>query len=369
MSQLKKIDLLIEKALKNTVTNLKEINGSIEHEKVIFINDKESGLKAIIAIHNTNLGPALGETKIYNYTSDKEALDDVLTLSKDITYTTAINGLNVGGGKTVIIGKPNKNEIPKIFKKLGEYINELKGKYIITNNSNTTLEDFTSIRETTSFVVGLNNRNTESSLFTAYSVLQGIKASAFYLWGSETLKNKKIVVQGLGQVGSIIIDFLVKEEALLFVTDIDNSKIEKTIHKYNSVIPILTDDVNTFEADILVPCALSGTINRHSIPLFNYKLIAGAASKQLENEESDSYLLEEHGILFAPDFLINAGGLINSYYELTEGNNCLVQSKIDNIYLKTLETYFCANQKNLPPYLAAKQIAEEHIKHVQVRKN
>ena len=369
MTSSKNIDLLLEKAFKNTITNLGDINDTIEHEKVIFINDKETGLKAIIAIHNTILGSALGGTSVLNYKTDREALEEVLKSSKDITYKAAINGLNIGGGKAVIIGDPSTIKTPKILKKFGEYINELQGKFISTIDTNTTPKDLSIIHETTPFVIGLKNKSVDSSPFTAYSVLQGIKASAFYLWGSEDLKNKKIVIQGLGQVGTYIVDYLTKEESILFVTDSDNSKIEKIVSKHKDVTRISPEEIYTFEADILIPCAQGGILNQHSIPLLNYKLIAGAANNQLENEELDSRLLEEHGILLAPDFLINTGGLINDYYELTEGNNCLVQSKIDNIYLKTLETYFCANQKNITPYIAAKQIAEEHIKQVQIRKN
>lgn len=369
MPHSKNLDLLIEKALKNTITNIKDLTDKLEHEKVIFINDKETGLKAIIAIHNTSLGPAIGDTRVLNYKTDREALEDVLKLSKDITYKAAINGLNIGGGNAIIIGDPATIKTPKILKKFGEYVNELQGKFISRTDINTTPTDLSYINETTSYVIGLNNKSGVTSPFTAYSVLQGIKASAFYLWGSEDLKDKKIVIQGLGKVGTYIVDFLTKEQAILFVTDTDTSKIEKTIFKYKDVTPILPEEIYTFEADILVPCALGGILNQHTIPVLNYKLIAGAANNQLQNEELDSQLLEEHGILLAPDFLINTGSLINDYYELTEGNNCLVQSKIDNIYLKTLETYFCANQKNIPPYLAAKQIAEEHIQQVQIRKN
>ncbi len=365
----KNIETILEQNLENATKQTFELIEKLGHEKVVFINDKATGLKAIIAIHDTTLGPALGGTRILDYENEQDALNDVLRLSRGMTYKAAISGLNLGGGKAVIIGDPKTVKTPELLRKYGEFIEELNGKYITAEDVNTSPEDLEYVRQTTKHVVGLKDKSGDPSPFTAYGVLQGIKASAFYLWGTKSLKGKKVVVQGLGHVGTYLVDYLLKEEAEIIVSDINEEKVKEILKKDSSIKSIHPNYVVTYAADIYAPTALGATVNKVTIPQFKYKIIAGGANNQLEDEESDSLLLQKYGILHAPDFLINSGGLINVYQELTNGDPTTVHSKIDKIYDKTLEVFNRSNLKSITPIIAAKEIAEEIIHHSRISKN
>lgn len=339
------------------------------HERVVYLSDKDTGLKAIVAIHDTTLGPALGGTRILNYESENDALVDVLRLSRGMTYKAAISGLNLGGGKAVIIGDPTKIKTPELLRKYGEFINDLNGKYITSADVNSSPDDLEFVSQTTKYVVGLNDKTGDPSPFTAFGVLQGIKASANFLWGSPSLAGKKVVVQGLGHVGTALVEYLLKEKAEIIVSDINEERVHAILALDASIKSIHPNYVVTYDADIYAPTALGGTVNEVTIPQFKYSIIAGGANNQLEDEDRDSQLLLDHGILFAPDFLINSGGLINVYQELTEIDKAFTWNKIEKIYDKTLDVFNRAKIKGIPPIQAAIEIAEELINQSRISKN
>jgi leucine dehydrogenase len=370
MRTLKNIDYLIEKAYKNTITKPEDIQKNVlEHENILYIKDKQTGLNAIIAVHDTTLGPAIGNVVVKKYSKINQAFEDVVKLSRSATYKAAIVGLSIGGAHAVVIENKDEKVQPNQLKKLGEYINLLNGKFIATPSSTISIEDFNYIKETTLHTVNFQSKSLNLSTLTAYGVIQGIKASAFYLWNTEDLNRRKIVVQGVGNVGAQIVEFLVKEGAEIIISDKDVSKVEDLLTKFPQLNAIEPEDVITYEADILIPAAVGGLINEFTIPLLSYKLIAGPADNQLKNEKTDGNLLEEKGILFTPDFLLNSGSLITNFFEYVQADKECLQSKIENIYINTLETFFYAKQHHISPIAAAKQLVKTYLDIVQIRKN
>ena len=370
MRTLKNIDFLIEKAYKNTITKPEDVQKNVlEHENILYIKDKQTGLKAVIAIHDTTLGAAFGTVNIQQYDQVNKAFEDVIKYSRSATYKAALAGLSIGGAHAILLANEDETVTPEQLRKFGTYINILKGKFIATPSSSISTEEFNFIKETTNHTISFQRKTLNISTFTAYGTLEGIKASAFYLWGSEELRNRKIVVQGVGKVGTQIVEFLVKDGADITIADTDYNKVEALLNRFPHLNAIDPKDVLTHEADILIPAATSGVINEFTIPLLNYKLIAGPADNQLKNEEEDGKLLEEHGILFTPDFLINAGSLITNYFEYNQLDKDHLQAKIEKIYITTLETFFYAKQRNIAPITAAKQIIKTYLNEVQIRKN
>ena len=370
MRTLKNIDFLIEKAYKNTITKPEDVQKNVlEHENILYIKDKQTGLKAVIAIHDTTLGAAFGTVNIQQYDQVNKAFEDVIKYSRSATYKAALAGLSIGGAHAILLANEDETVTPEQLRKFGTYINLLKGKFIATPSSSISKEDFNYIQETTTHTVSFKSKSLNLSTLTAYGVIQGIKASAFYLWNTEELKDRKIVIQGVGNVGRQLVEFLVKEDAEITISDIDSSKVEYLLEKFPHLNAIAPEDVVTFEADILIPAAKGGILNEFTIPLLNYKLVAGPADNQLKNEEEDGKLLEEYGILFTPDFLINAGSLITNYFEFIQADKDHLQAKIEKIYITTLETFFYAKQKNSAPITAAKKIVKTYLNQVQIRKN
>lgn len=330
------------------------------HEQIVFCNDKDTGLKAIIGIHNTVLGPALGGTRMWNYTNEWEALNDVLRLSRGMTYKSAITGLNLGGGKAVIIGNSKADKTPELITKFGEYVNALSGKYITAEDVGTTTADMDLIRKVTPHVTGISQGSGDPSPVTAYGVYMGMKAAAQYKFNSDNLSGKKILVQGIGHVGETLVDYLTKEGALVQIIDINKERLEEVQKKYGASI-FTGDDLYSADFDIYAPCALGATINDDTVNKISAKVIAGAANNQLANDIVHGQILKQRGVAYAPDFLINAGGIINVYGEIAGYDIAEAMKRTENIYNTTLEIFSFADNNNMTTQQAAMQIAQNRI--------
>lgn len=356
------IETLPEKKETSTA-NVLEAMSIFNHEQVLFCNDNHVGLKAIIGIHNTVLGPALGGTRMWNYANEQEALVDVLRLSRGMTYKSAVAGINLGGGKAVIIGDPKKIKTEGLLRSFGKFIDSLGGKYITAEDVSMNSRDMEIIRMETSYVTGLPETmggSGDPSPVTAMGVWMGMKASAKEVYGNESLEGKRIIVQGLGNVGQHLIEYLVKENAKLLVYDIDEEKI-KTISKKYKVTVLSKDELYSADADIYAPCALGATVNNYTLGQLKVKIICGSANNQLEDETIHGKMVEEKGILYAPDFVVNAGGIINVYYELEGYNRQRALAHAERIYDTTTQIFQIAKKEKLPTYLAANRLAEERI--------
>jgi len=280
-----------------------------DHEQIVFCNDKDTGLKAIIGIHNSVMGPALGGTRMWNYNTEWEALNDVLRLSRGMTYKSAITGLNIGGGKAVIIGDAKTQKTPELMRKFGEFVHSLSGRYITAEDVGMETKDMDTVRDVTPYVTGISEERGGSgnpSPVTAYGVYLGMKAAAKSQFGSDVLDGKKVLVQGIGHVGETLVEYLTKEGAQVAITDINEEKLYQVASKYNATI-YTGEDLYTADVDIYAPCAMGATINDNTVDKIKAKVIAGAANNQLADENVHGSRLQERGILYAPDFLINAG--------------------------------------------------------------
>ncbi|UYW00374.1 leucine dehydrogenase [Flavobacterium agricola] len=332
------------------------------HEQVVFCYDKDTGLKAIIGVHNTVLGPALGGTRMWNYANEWEALNDVLRLSRGMTYKSAISGLNLGGGKAVIIGDAKTDKSPELIKKFGQYVNSLSGKYITAEDVGTTTADMDLIHTQTNHVTGISvemGGSGNPSPITGFGVYMGIKAAAKHAFGTDNLEGKKVLVQGVGNVGETVVSYLVKENAVVYVTDIFKDKLEEVAKRYG--VQIYTGDVYTADVDIYSPCALGATINDETVYQIKAKAIAGAANNQLQNEQKHGLILRDRGIVYAPDFLINAGGIISVYGEIVGYKLDEAMKRTENIYNTTLQTLHFADQNNITSHAAAFNMAQKRI--------
>jgi len=333
------------------------------HEQVVFCNDKDTGLKAIIGIHNTVMGPALGGTRMWNYGSEWEALNDVLRLSRAMTFKSAITGLNLGGGKAVILGDAKTQKSPELMRKFGEFVHSLNGKYITAEDVGMETEDMDIVREVTPYVTGISQNKGGAgnpSPITAYGVFMGMKAAAKFKFGSEILEDKKVFVQGIGSVGEALVEHLVNEGADVMITDINKERLDEVRSKYGVTV-FEENDICDAEMDIYAPCALGATINDDTIYRLKASVVAGAANNQLAEELKHGKLLQERGIVYAPDFLINAGGIINVYAELENYDRQEIMRKTENIYNTTLEILENAKANELTTHKAALNIAQERI--------
>ena len=333
------------------------------HEQIVFCNDKDTGLKAIIGIHNTVLGPALGGTRMWKYNNEWEALNDVLRLSRGMTYKSAISGLDLGGGKAVIIGDAKTEKTPELMKKFGEFVHSLSGKYITAEDVGMVTADMDTVRGVTPYVTGISESlggSGNPSPVTAYGVYMGMKAAAKYQFGSDNLEGKKILVQGIGHVGETLVEHLTKEGALVQIADINESRLEEVSKKYGAAI-YRGDDLYSADVDIYAPCALGATINDDTVYKIKAKVIAGAANNQLADENVHGPILQERGIVYAPDFLINAGGIINEYAEIAHYDKAEALRRTQNIYNTTLEIFDYAVKNKLTTQKAAMAIAQNRI--------
>ncbi|MUK87184.1 leucine dehydrogenase [Ornithinibacillus sp. L9] len=337
-----------------------------DYEQLVFCQDKNSGLKAIIAIHDTTLGPALGGTRMWTYNSEEEAIEDALRLARGMTYKNAAAGLNLGGGKTVIIGDPRKDKNPEMFRAFGRYIQGLNGRYITAEDVGTTVEDMDTIHMETDFVTGISPEFGSSgnpSPVTAYGVYKGMKAAALEAFGDDSLEGKTVTVQGVGNVAYTLCEYLHKEGAKLVVTDINKAAVDRAVDAFGAKA-VDPDDIYDVDCDIYAPCALGATINDETIPRLKAKVIAGSANNQLKTTKHGD-IIHEKGIVYAPDYLINAGGVINVADELNGYNPTRAMKKVDTIYDSILKVFEISKRDNIPTYAAADRMAEERIESVR----
>ena len=331
------------------------------HELIVFAHDKSVGLKAIIAIHSTVLGPALGGTRFWNYASEDEALFDVLRLSRGMTLKNAAAGLKHGGGKAVIIGDPEKLKSREFFHVYGKFIDTLGGKYYTAEDVNINASDIAQISETTKFVTGTPDVSGNPSPFTARGVYLGMKAGASVKFGSDSLKGKTVAVQGLGSVGYMLCKHLQKEGAKLKVYDINRAAMEKVVNDLGATA-VSADEILTTDCDILSPCAMGAVLNKDNIKSLKCRLIAGAANNVLMDALVGD-ALNNMNILYLPDYIINAGGVINCGMEIVDGtyNVDIINAKVDKIYDTTLKIIALAKEKQISTYRAADEYAESII--------
>ncbi|MGB2278456.1 MAG: Glu/Leu/Phe/Val family dehydrogenase [Flavobacteriales bacterium] len=340
-----------------------EMMTQMNHEQLVFCNDKETGLKAIIAIHDTTLGPALGGTRMWNYDCDNDAIIDVLRLSRGMTFKAAITGLSLGGGKAVIIGDSSTQKTEALMRKFGEYVNSLGGKYITAEDVGMSASDMVHVKKETDFVTGIPvemGGGGDPSPVTAFGVYMGMKASAKHKWGSDDLKAKKILVQGVGHVGENLVKYLTEEGAEVLINDINLANLKRVSELYNCQT-IEGNLIYDLDVDIYSPCALGATINDTTIEQFKCEIVAGAANNQLQDEDKHANMLQEKGILYAPDFLINAGGLINVYSEINGYDREKAIAQTRKIYDTTLEIFSKSEEENITTHQAALKLAMERI--------
>lgn len=340
-----------------------------DYEQVIYCQEKHSGLKAIIVIHDTTLGPALGGTRMWTYDTEKEALEDALRLARGMTYKNAAAGLNLGGGKAVIIGDPKKDKNPEMFRALGRYIQSLNGRYITAEDVGSTVQDMDLVHMETDFVTGTSagSGSGDPAPVTAYGIYKGMKAAANEAYGSDSLEGKVVAVQGVGNVAYRLCEYLHDEGASLIVTDINKAAVQRAVDAFGAKA-VDPDDIYSVDCDIYAPCALGAVINDQTIPQFKAKVIAGSANNQLELPKHGE-MIHEKGIIYAPDYVINSGGVINVADELNGYNQARAMSKVETIYDSLQKVFEISNRDNIPSYLAADRMAEERIKAVSQSRN
>lgn len=354
------IDVKEMAANQNPVIENMAIN---DHEQVVFCQDQATGLKAIIAIHNTTLGPALGGTRMWMYNNEMEALNDVLRLSRGMTFKAAISGLNLGGGKAVIIGDSYTQKSEALFRRFGKFVESLSGKYITAEDVGISPQDMEYVAMETKHVSGLPislRGSGDPSPVTAYGVYMGMKAAAKEQYGSDNLGGKKIAVQGVGHVGETLVKHLAKEGAILTLSDINEERVNTVAKTYGATV-VEGDAIYDVDMDIYAPCALGATVNDDTISRLKCSIIAGAANNQLKDEIIHGEALKEKGVLYAPDFLINAGGLINVYREVENISQERAMELTENIYNTTLGIFKTANEENRTTHAAALEMAKRRV--------
>ena len=337
------------------------------HEQVLFCNDSLTGLKAIIAIHNTTLGPALGGTRMWSYSNEMEALNDVLRLSKGMTYKNSISGLNLGGGKAVIIGDSRSMKSEALFRRFGKFVESLAGNYITAEDVGISPSDMQWVNMETNYVAGLPGKSGDPSPVTAYGVYMGMKACAKVQFGSDSLAGKTIAVQGVGHVGEYLVKHLSAEQAKVIITDIHEETLLRVSKQYNAKV-VAPDEIYDVPMDIYAPCAMGATINDDTLERLSCSIIAGAANNQLFDEKKHGLEVMKRGIIYSPDYTINAGGVINCFSELEGLSSEWAHVKAGEIYTTILNIIHRSKEENLPSYKIANQIAEERIEAVGIVK-
>lgn len=339
---------------------------NMSHEQLVFCSRPEVGLKAIVAIHDTTLGPALGGTRMWKYSSEKEAVTDALRLSRGMTYKAAISGLNFGGGKAVIIGDSRTDKTEAMFRTFGKFIEGLAGRYITAEDVGMTEREMSWIYSETKYVTGIPKSlggSGDPSPVTAYGVYMGMKAAANKVYGSDSLSGKRIGIQGAGSVATYLARHLKSENAELFVTDIFNDKAKQLARETGAEI-VSPDEIYTLNLHIFSPCALGGVVNDDTIDHLSCDILAGGANNILDDENKHGQKLQDYGILYAPDYVINAGGIINISSELHGYNEKLAMEKTSRIYDTLLNVFDYSEEHNLTPMEASNILAEERIRNV-----
>jgi leucine dehydrogenase len=332
------------------------------HEQVVFCHNRDAGLKAIIAIHNTVLGPALGGTRMWPYATEQEALDDVLRLSRGMTFKAAVSGLNLGGGKAVIIGDPNKDKSEALFRAFGRFVSSLNGRYITAEDVGIDVNDMEYVLKETEYVTGVHQVHGGSgdpSPFTAYGTMQGLMAALNVAYGNEDVGKYSYAVQGVGHVGFEYVKLLREQGAKVFVTDINKDAVQRCVDEYGCEAVGL-DEIYDCDVDVYSPCALGGTVNEKTLPRIRAKVICGAANNQLSTDEI-GVEVERRGILYAPDYAVNAGGLMNVSIEFDGYNRERAMRMMRTIYYNVGKIFQIAKRDGIPTFRAADRMAEERI--------
>ena len=326
------------------------------HEEIVMCSDPSVGYKGILAVHSTKLGPALGGTRYWQYATDEEAITDALRLSRGMTYKNAVAGLHLGGGKSIIIGDNKTKNREKIFRAHGRFVESLGGRYITAEDVGTSTKDMAYVQMETKHVAGLAGKSGDPSPVTAHGVFRAVQASANRKWGSDSLEGKTVAIQGCGSVGSYLAGELHAAGAKLIVSDIDAAKAER-VSKATGAKIVKGNAIFSAAADIFSPCALGGIINDKTIPKLKVEIVAGGANNQLlEERHGDD--LEKREILYAPDYVANAGGVINVYGEVAGWDAQRALDKADDIYDTILKVFDIAEAKHIPTYEAADRLAE-----------
>lgn len=335
------------------------------HEQVVLCQDRATGLKAVIALHNTALGPALGGTRFYPYATEAEAVADALNLSRGMSYKNALAGLDHGGGKAVIIGDPETIKTEELLLAYGRFVASLGGRYVTACDVGTYVADMDVVARTNQWTTGRSPENGgagDSSVLTAFGVFQGMRASAQFLWGDPTLRGRKVGVAGVGKVGHYLVEHLLSDGAEVVITDVREESVRRVTEKYPQVSVAADTDalIRTEGLDVYAPCALGGALNDDTVPVLTAKVVCGAANNQLAHPgvEKD---LSERGILYAPDYVINAGGVIQVADELHGFDFDRCKAKATRIFDTTLEIFARAKADGIPPAAAADRIAEQRM--------
>ncbi|HUX34608.1 MAG TPA: Glu/Leu/Phe/Val dehydrogenase [Gemmatimonadaceae bacterium] len=330
------------------------------HEQLVLCQDAAAGYRGIIAIHSTTLGPALGGTRFWSYASDEDAIVDALRLARGMTYKNAVAGLNLGGGKSVIIGDNKTASREMLFRAHGRFVESLGGRYITAEDVGTSTADMDFVHMETDYVSGLAGRSGDPSPVTAHGVFRSVQASAKEKWGSDDLSGKTVSVQGCGHVGYYLSKELHEAGAKLIVSDIDAERVKRVVTEFGAR-GVDLDAIYAAEADIFAPCALGAVINDQTIPQLKVEIVSGAANNQLLDAAKHGTALEKKGILYAPDYVANAGGVINVYSELAGWTPERAFRKADEIYDTVLRVFHIAKQDKVPTYEAADRLAELRI--------
>jgi leucine dehydrogenase len=329
------------------------------HEQVVFCHEASCGYFGIIVIHDTTLGPALGGTRFWNYNSTDEAVTDALRLARGMTYKAAVAGLDLGGGKSVIVGDNKRADRETLFRAHGRFVESLGGRYITAEDIGTSPADMEYVRGETSHVAGLQNLSGDPSPVTGYGVYMGMKAAAKQRWGKDSLAGKTVLVQGAGKVAYYLCSHLHEEGARIVVTDIDAAKVKRVVGEFGATT-VAPDAIYDQKGDIYAPCALGATVNDDTLKRLKVEVVAGGANNQLA-EERHGIQLEKQGMLYAPDFVINGGGLINVYGELEGWPLDRAKRKAAEIYDAILKIFAIAGRDGIPSFQAADRLAEERI--------
>ncbi|MEE8099853.1 MAG: Glu/Leu/Phe/Val dehydrogenase dimerization domain-containing protein [Hyphomicrobium sp.] len=341
------------------------------HDEVVFWHDARAGLKAIIAIHDTTLGPALGGCRMWNYASDDEALEDVLRLSRGMTYKAAMAGLNLGGGKSVILGDPHKDKSESLLRSLGRFVDNLAGRYIVAEDVGMSVADMDIVRQETRHVAGVGERGGDPSPATAWGVYNGIKAAVHHKLDREELTGVSVAVQGVGHVGTHLCDYLARDGVRLVVTDIDEGAIGLARERYGAAA-VAPDEIYDAEVEVFAPCALGGVINDQTIPRLKASIVAGSANNQLA-EARHGKALVDRGILYAPDYVINAGGLIYVSYEVSYRgpyfDRDVAMAHAGRLYNRLRDLFARAEAERVPTHEMADRIAWERLEEVRAARS
>jgi leucine dehydrogenase len=329
------------------------------HEEVVMCSDASIGYRGILAVHSTRLGPALGGTRFWQYATDEEAITDALRLSRGMTYKNAVAGLHLGGGKSIIIGDNKTKDRERIFRAHGRFVESLGGRYITAEDVGTSTRDMDYVHMETGHVAGLAGKSGDPSPVTAHGVFRAVQASANRMWGSDSLEGKCVAIQGCGSVGTYLAKELHEAGAELIVSDLDAAKAA-SVSKTTGARIVEGDAIYSVDADIFSPCALGGIINDTTIPKLKVYIVAGGANNQLL-EERHGDELQRLGILYAPDYVANAGGVINVFGEVAGWDAQHALDKADDIYDTVLKVFEISDEQHIPTHAAADRLAEQRL--------